>query len=313
LEWGKNGEIFIMANEAASQTSTDPTWLFVGDFLFYLRLLARQFAVIGRAEGCERKNMVIVPQAVMVWDQLDIGPCEVVVLDCVEAGEGELHFIRRLRRKYPEIRVVLVSAALNKKMEAALMEAGVHLCFSKPRTAGEAGSVYQLVNALTRSEGFYPNGSFKGLAPARFIQFLCARGETGHVAMDTDEGEAILVMKDGRIVDASFGELRGDAAAAKILSLNRTEHCHFKHMLTSRFHTIHLDTHQLWLDSDALDAAQPVKPHIPCRSALARSIGQAMNALDALDRMSLHIHLETPAEHQNLSRLLPPVAGGAAA
>lgn len=88
-----------MANETTSQTSTEPTWLFVGDFLFYLRLLARQFAEIGRSEGCGRKNMVIVPEAAMVWDQLDLGPCEVVVLDCMEAGDGELHFIRRLRRK----------------------------------------------------------------------------------------------------------------------------------------------------------------------------------------------------------------------
>ena len=302
-----------MVNEASKDVSVEPTWLFVGDFLFYLRLLARQLAAIGRADGRERKNMVIVPEAVMAWDQLENVSCEVVVLDCVEAGEGEFHFIRSLRRKYPEVRVVIVSAALNTKMEAALMEAGGHLCFSKPRTAEEAGSVYQLVNALTRSEGFYPNGTFKGLAPARFVQFLCARGATGHVAMQTDDGEAILVMEDGRIVDASLGGLRGDAAAAKILSLDRTEHCHFKHMLTSKFHTIHLQTHQLWLDSDALKTAKPVRANIPCRSGLARSIGEAINALDALDRMSLHIHLETPAEHHNFSGLLPPVLGGASA
>jgi CheY-like chemotaxis protein len=302
-----------MANEAAHKISSEPTWLFVGDFLFYLRLLARQFAAIGRSEGNTRKNMVIVPEPSMAWEQIEGGHCEVVILDCVEASETQLSFIRRLRRKYPQVRVVLVSAALNQKMEAGLMEAGVHLCFAKPRTTEEAGSVYQLMDALTRSEGFYPNGSFKGLAPARFIQFLCARGESGRVAMDTDEGEAFLVIESGRIVDASLGELRGDAAAAKILSLDRTERCHFKHMLTSQFHTINLHTHQLWLDSDRLKAAVPVKPQTPRRSALVRSISDAMNALDALERMSLQIHLEAPADHENFSRLLPPATGGASA
>lgn len=166
------------------------------------------------------------------------------------------------------------------------------------------------MDALTRSEGFYPNGSFKGLAPARFIQFLCARGETGQVAMDTENGDAILVLEAGRIVDASLGTLRGDAAAAAILSLDRTEHCHFKHLLTSQFHTVHLHTHQLWLDSDALKKTPEVQQPVPRRAAPARSLNEALQALDAIDRMSLQIHLETPADHQNLSRLLPPTMEG---
>lgn len=299
-----------MTIETTTSPRVEPTWLFVGDFLFYLRLLARQFAAIGRADNGERKNMVIIPDISMVWDQLEGMECEVVILDCVETSDDHHTFIRDLRQKYPQIRVVLVSAALNKKMEAGLMEAGVHLCFAKPRTTEEAGSVYQLVDALTQSEGFYPNGSFKGLAPARFIQFLCARGETGHVAMDTEDGDAILVLEAGRIVDASLGTLRGNEAAAAILSLDRTEHCHFKHLLTSQFHTIHLNTHQLWLDSDARKKTPEVELPVPRRAAQARSLDEAMKALDAIDRMTLQIHLETPADHQNFSRLLPPTMDG---
>lgn len=251
--------------------------------------------------------MVIVPDMSMVWDQLEGCVGEVVVLDCVETSEEQLAFIRTLRENYPQIRVVLVSAALNKKMESELMEAGVHLCFAKPRTTEEAESVYRLVEALTYSEGFYPNGNFKGLAPARYIQFLCARGETGQVGMYTNDGEAILVLEDGRIVDASLGELRGDAAAAAILALDQTSYCHFKHMLSSQFHTIHLHTHQLWLDSDAMKKVPEVSSTLPRQAPRAKNLLKTMEALAALDRISLPIYLEAPIESGAFFPLPPPV------
>ncbi len=280
---------------------TERTWLFVGDFLFYLRLLARQFANIARENGNTRKNMVIVPEASMAWEQLETGDCDVVLLDCAETSEKHLEFLRNIRERHPEIRRVLISATLNKKMESELMEAGAHLCFSKPKTSEEAGSVYHLVNALTGGHGFYPNGAFKGLAPARFIQFLCARGESGSVAMETEKGQAVLVLEEGRIVDATFGDLQGDEAAATILALDQTERCHFRHMLTSRFHTIQVRTHQLWLDSNKLkEAAAPPRP-CPKNARPAKPLGETLRTLDSQDKLSLQIHLDSkdPVEMDN--------------
>lgn len=276
----------------AKDPAAQPIWLFVGDFLFYLRLLARQFANLARQQGKNRKNMVIVPVTSMAWEQLDTGRCEVVLLDCAETSAAHLEFIRAMRAKHPEVRCVLVSAALNKKMESELMEAGAHLCFSKPRSGEEAAAVYQLVDALSGSKGFYPNGSFKGLAPARFIQFLCARNESGSVVMETEKGEATLVLEDGRIVDATLGDLRGSDAAATILALDRTERCHFRHMLTSKYHTIQINTHQLWLDSDKIKAIPP-KEATARQTAPAKSLSETLAGLDALERLSFNINLES--------------------
>jgi DNA-binding NarL/FixJ family response regulator len=280
------------APAAVKDPSEERTWLFVGDFLFYLRLLARQFAHLARQHGKARKNMVIVPESSMAWEQLDTGRCEVVLLDCAESSEAQLEFIRAMRTRHPAVRRVLVSAALNKKMESELMEAGAHLCFSKPRSGDEAAAVFQLVDALSSSKGFYPNGAFKGLAPARFIQFLCARSESGNVVMDTEKGEATLTLEEGLIVDATFGDLRGSDAAATILALDRTERCHFKHMLTSQYHTIQLNTHQLWLDSDKIKATPPQELSAR-KTAPTKSLGETMAGLDALDKLSFNINLET--------------------
>lgn len=282
--------------EIPAEPPLERTWLFVGDFLFYLRLLARQFAELGKLQGETRKNMVIVPEASMAWDQLDSGQCEAVFLDCVEASQSHLDFIRSLEIRHPNVRRILVSAALNKKMESELMEAGAHLCFSKPRSAGEASAVFQMVSALCDSRGFYPNGGFKGMAPARFIQFLCARNDSGTVAMETEHGKAILVIEAGRIVDASLGEWHGNTAASRILSLERTERCHFKHTLTSQFHTVHLHTHQLWLDSAQIKATPPKAPSLARQTPPAKSLGETMAALDELDKFSLHIISEGAAD-----------------
>ena len=61
---------------------------------------------------------------------------------------------------------------MKRQLESELMEAGAHLCFSKPRSGEEAGAVFQLVDALSGSKGFYPNGAFKGLAPARLCNCM---------------------------------------------------------------------------------------------------------------------------------------------
>lgn len=236
--------------------------------------------------------MVIVPEPSMAWEQIQTGRCEVVLVDCAETKESQLEFIRLMRAHYPEVRLVLVSASLNKKMESELMEAGAHLCFSKPRSGEEAAAVFQLVDALSGSKGFYPNGAFKGLAPARFIQFLCARNESGNVVMDTEKGEATLSLQDGRIVDAALGDLRGNDAAATILSLDRTERCHFKHMLTSQYHTIQLNTHQLWLDSDKIKSIKPKEPTAR-KAPPSKPLGETMAGLEAMDKMSFNINLET--------------------
>lgn len=271
----------------------DPSWMFVGDFLFYLRLLARQFAELSKELGDPKRNMVIVPDLETAWEQLGHESCEVVILDCVETSEWQLDCIRAVRSAFPRLRLVLISAALDRSTEASLMEAGAHLCFTKPRSVEEAGSMYRLVAALAGSRGFYPNGSFKGLAPARFIQFFCARGESGSIAMDTELGPATLVMEEGRIVDARLGDMSGDEAASRILSLDRTQRCRFQHMQTSQYHTINLDTHQLWRDAGSLPA-RPLRPTGPASSAekLARSLEETFESLDAAEGLSVDFHLE---------------------
>ncbi|GAB4183590.1 MAG: hypothetical protein Fur0032_24550 [Terrimicrobiaceae bacterium] len=270
--------------------------MFVGDFLFYLRLLARQFAELSKELGDQRKNMVIVPDLETAWEQLGHESCEAVILDCVEFSDWQLDCIRAVRAGFPRLRLILISAALDRSMEASLMEAGAHLCFTKPRSVEEAGSMYRLVAALTGSQGFYPNGNFKGLAPARFIQFFCARGESGSIAMETELGPATLMMEAGRIVDARLGDISGDEAAARILSLDRTQRCRFQHMQTSQYHTINLDTHQLWRDAGSLPV-RPIRPKGQAQSAAtqAKSLHETFESLDAAEGLSVDFHLESSA------------------
>lgn len=268
-----------------------PTWLFVGDFLFYLRLLALQFSNAAKESKAPKKSMVVMPHPSMVWQHLETEHCEVIVFDCVDPGDEQLDFFRKVRAEHPHVRCVLVSAALDHKMEGRVLEAGAHFCFSKPKTDEETRSIFQLLNALTTRDVFQPE-TFEGLPPSRFIQFLCARGESGTVALQTNEGMASLSLKEGLIVDASLGDLRGDAAAAKILALEHTENCHFKHMLTSKYRTIHLHTHELWLDSGKLKAAAPSSQATP-REIIPKSLSETIASLDARRKVSFEVKIET--------------------
>jgi len=275
--------------EEGNAPAAKPTWLLVGDFLFYLRLLARQFANLGKSLTGESKNMVIVPDSSMAWEQLATGGCELVLLDCAEAKEAHFEFLRTMQANYPHIRRVVVSATLTKQMESEFMEAGADLCFSKPKSTEETASVYRLMMALAGPAGRYPTGELKGLSPARFIQFLCAKKEDGVVALQTENGPATLVLEAGQIVDATYGELQGAEAASKILSLDRTDHCHFKRMRSSHFHTVHLRTHTLWLDSDKLKLAARKLPSLARPTPPSRRLGETFAALNAMDKVSLEV------------------------
>lgn len=273
--------------------SPEPTWIFVGDFLFYLRLLARQFSTLSKARGIRRREMVITPEPSMAWQQLETGACEVVTMDVAESSPTHLDFVNRLKSNHPDVRCILISANLNKEMEAELMQAGADLCFSKPRSLEEASSVFHLVDALVRLEAPAPTGSLPGLPPARFIQFLCARKESGSIALDTEWGEASLVLDRGKIVDASLADLTGDAAAAAILSLNCTQRCLFKNAKSSRFHTIKLQNHELWLKSGRPKGASEPLGKFDRAPATAKSLAETMANLESLEKSFLNVHVET--------------------
>lgn len=283
------------SQDAQVPEPVERTWLFVGDFLFYLRLLARQFAHLAKAQGMAHKSMVIVPEIGMAWDQVSDGKSEVMIVDCAESSEAYLEFLRELSTRHPEVRRILVSANLSRQMESDLMGAGAHLCFAKPRNLEEAASMFALVNSLVVSQGFLPSGNFKGLAPARFIQFLCARNESGRIAMETEEGEGMLMIRDGKIVDASFGLLNGDEAAAKILSLARTNKCQFRHMETSQYHTVKLNTHQLWIDSQNV-STESSAPAVVRPTPPAKSVRETITSLESLESMSLNVLVDSDAE-----------------
>ncbi|MDX2079640.1 MAG: response regulator [Terrimicrobiaceae bacterium] len=284
-----------MIPEGSTSESAKPEaeWLLVGDFLFYLRLLARQFSSLARETGAPRKNMTIVPDSGMAAAQLEERDFEALILDCAEPGEQTLEFIRSVRARHSSVRLILVSAGLKREVEARLMEAGAHLCFSKPRTPDEAGSMYRLISAIADSDGFCPDGVFKGLAPARFVQYLCSKGESGRMALATPDGEAELIIERGRIVDASLGSLNGDDAASMILSFERTERCHFRRLMSSQFHTVRLDTHQLWRNAEKpVLPVEPAPPKLQAPRPLAKRLQDTFDALAALDGVSVEFHLD---------------------
>lgn len=279
-------------SSGGSAAHPEPVWIFVGDFLFYLRLLARQFSDFSKEKGVRKRSMVITPEPSMAWEQLETGACEVVTMDVAESTAAHREFLSQLKSKHPDVRCILVSANLNREMEAELMEAGADLCFSKPRSLEEASSVFHLVDALVRHEAPAPSGSLPGLPPARFIQFLCARKESGSISLDTEWGEASLVLDHGKIVDASLGDLTGDAAAGAILSLNATQRCLFKNVKSSRYHTIKLKNHELWLHSGRPKAATEPISKIERTTLPAKSLAETMSSLESLEKSFLNVHVE---------------------
>ncbi|MGC8744602.1 MAG: response regulator [Verrucomicrobiia bacterium] len=126
-----------------------------------------------------------------------------------------------VRRRFPDLKIVAITAVLDEQQRRRAYALGVDLCWQKPSTEQEFKLFLECIESLIgdeTKEGFRGIQS-KSLVDLIQIECLCRNSITLKVISGEIEGKVYI--NQGEIIDAEIGNLTGEIAFKKIISLKK--------------------------------------------------------------------------------------------
>lgn len=123
-----------------------------------------------------------------------------------------------VRRKYPALRVAVVTGAEDEQFRARAYAMGVDLYIEKPKTGKEIINFVDCIESLLERE---TAGGFRGVQSKTLvdiIQLECLTQSSVILRITSAAGEGRLWIQKGEIVDAMMGELGGKDAFMEMLT-----------------------------------------------------------------------------------------------
>jgi len=148
------------------------------------------------------------------------GKIELVVVDVQMPVLDGIQFTGMLQRRYPKIKRVVLTAYASEERRAASLANGADLFIEKPRTAEGLKSVFAMLNELlqaTASEGF--QGVLRRVGLSDVIQMECLARNSSILEIYNQHVIGRIYIEDGQLVHAAGGDLVGEQALQKLLSL----------------------------------------------------------------------------------------------
>ena len=122
-----------------------------------------------------------------------------------------------VRRKFPSLRVAVVTGAEDEQFRARAYAMGVDLYIEKPKTGKEIINFVDCIESLLERE---EQGGFRGVQSKTLvdiIQLECLTQSSAILKITTATGEGRIWVQRGEIIDAATGELSGREAFLEML------------------------------------------------------------------------------------------------
>ena len=122
-----------------------------------------------------------------------------------------------VRRKFPSLRVVVMTAAEDEQFRARAYAMGIDLYIEKPKTGKEIINFVDCIESLLERE---EAGGFRGVQSKTLvdiIQLECLTQSSAILRITTAVSEGRIWVQRGEIVDAETGELSGKEALFEML------------------------------------------------------------------------------------------------
>jgi CheY-like chemotaxis protein len=123
-----------------------------------------------------------------------------------------------VRRKYPSVRVAVVTGAEDEQFRARAYAMGVDLYIEKPKTGKEIIHFVDCIESLLERE---TQGGFRGVQSKTLvdiIQLECLTQSSVVLKVTSAGGDGRLWIQKGEIIDAVSGDLHGKEAFSELLS-----------------------------------------------------------------------------------------------
>lgn len=147
-------------------------------------------------------------------------PLDLVVIDvCMPVVDG-LQFLSILNRRHPGLQKVVLTGFATDAYRAACLSAGAELFLEKPRTSAGMESIFATLDELSR---WKPEPGFRGVLRRvgliDIIQMECLGRSSSLLSVASPAVSGSIYIKDGAIVHAQAGDLRGEAAFKQLIGL----------------------------------------------------------------------------------------------
>lgn len=123
-----------------------------------------------------------------------------------------------VRRKFPTLRVVVMTAAEDEQFRARAYAMGIDLYMEKPKTGKEIINFVDCIESMLEKED---TGGFRGVQSKTLvdiIQLECLTQSSAILKISSAIGEGRIWIQKGEIIDAATGELLGKEAFLEMLS-----------------------------------------------------------------------------------------------
>src|SRR5688572_3172367 len=123
-----------------------------------------------------------------------------------------------VRRKFPTLRVVVMTAAEDEQFRARSYAMGIDLYMEKPKTGKEIINFVDCIESMLEKED---TGGFRGVQSKTLvdiIQLECLTQSSAILKISSAIGEGRVWIQKGEIIDAATGEFLGREAFLEMLS-----------------------------------------------------------------------------------------------
>ncbi len=149
---------------------------------------------------------------------LESEPFSLLLVDLRMPQMDGFQVLAIVRRKFPALRVVVITGAEDEQFRARAYGMGVDLYVEKPKTGKEIINFVDCIESLLERE---TQGGFRGVQSKTLvdiIQLECLTQSSVILKVTSASGDGRLWIQKGEIIDAATGDLLGKEAFLEMLS-----------------------------------------------------------------------------------------------
>jgi CheY-like chemotaxis protein len=149
---------------------------------------------------------------------LESEPFRLLICDLKMPKMDGLQVLSIVRRKYPQLRTVVLTSVMDEQFRSRVYALGVDLFWQKPGSEQEIKMFLECLESLLGREAV---GGFRGVQSKSLvdiIQLECISQSSSVLRITNSSLSGKIWIQDGELIDAEADELRGEPAFQKILS-----------------------------------------------------------------------------------------------
>jgi CheY-like chemotaxis protein len=145
---------------------------------------------------------------------------DLIVVDVNMPVLDGIQFLRILNRRFPDLKKAAITGYASEEKRSACLANGAELFIEKPRSSEGLKAIFVMLDELVtwkQQAGF--RGMLRQVGLQDVIQMECLGRNSSILEVQDRQVTGRIYIEDGRIVHADAGEIKGEAAFQKLLSL----------------------------------------------------------------------------------------------